>query len=424
MGSPRHFSIWLAPGGHSAVASIRPGVLGADRYAILRSISSTAAKPAPAATPSISQSHTSRRRILPGAASARTARGASLHSSSATPATTMVAAGVFALTPAAATSRRDSRPTAPAHGIEAAKTPEISRHETDLVRAIQNQANTTHMVPSHAPRLMRSVSLTIRATRITGKDAHTTTAWIRRSTTRARQDRRRAPRRSHHSRSAFRGEPAGSPAPARSAGPGPPAPGPPYPPAPEFPPTPGTGTTPYPPAPGYPLASGTGTTPYPPGALTRGGAPAGRAAPGGGTTRGAPAGAAESGAPGGGVGSGGSGRTAARGAPGAPGALDRGAGPGAPAGGTTRGAPAGGTTRGAPAPAGGTTRGAPAGGAESGALGRNAGRGAPAGGTTRGAPAGGAGRGAPAGGIEPGRLSGGAGLEAVGPDGGPCDAAP
>ena len=290
MGSPRHFSIWLAPGGHSAVASIRPGVLGADRYAILRSISSTAAKPAPAATPSISQSHTSRRRILPGAASARTATGASLHSSSATPATTMVAAGVFALTPAAATSRRDSRPTAPAHGIEAAKTPEISRHETDLVRAIQNQTNTTHMVPNHAPRLMRSVSLTIRATRITGKDAHTTTAWIRRSTTRARQDRRRTPRRSHHSRSAFRGEPAGSPAPARSAGPGPLAPGPPYPPAPE-----------WPPAPGYPLASETGTTPYPPGALTRGGAPAGRAAPGGGTTRGAPAGPAEFGAPGGGA---------------------------------------------------------------------------------------------------------------------------
>lgn len=176
MGSSRHSTILLGSRGHIAVASVIPGVVGSDRYTNRRSPSSTAAKPAPAATPRTSQSHTSRRRTLPGASRARITRGASLHTSSTAPATTIAAAGAVVVTLAAATTRRDSHPTTPAHGIATAKTPETSRHETVLVRAIQNQANTTHTVPSHAARLTRSASLTTSAISTTGKAAQTAIA--------------------------------------------------------------------------------------------------------------------------------------------------------------------------------------------------------------------------------------------------------
>ena len=144
--------------------------------------------------------------------------------------------------------RSDSQPIAPAHGIEMAKTRETSPQETVLVRAIQNQAITTHMHPSHAPRLARSVLLSSAAATTIGRHAHTAIACILRSTFSRREAINLDVRCSHHSRSPSAGSPGCSSGDSGgSYPPGPPRPGPPAPTALEG----GEGrTVPYPPGPG------------------------------------------------------------------------------------------------------------------------------------------------------------------------------
>lgn len=157
-------------------------------------------KPAPAATPSTSQSCTSRRRVRPGAISASAHSGANLPSSSTTGATTICAAASLTTAPAAAVRWKESRATAPAHGIESANTPDTWAQDTVLARAIQNQHTMTHRQPIHAPRIVRVTGEIARAAPSTARLAQVMHARIRSSAVRHR-DRAARPRSlSHHSR--------------------------------------------------------------------------------------------------------------------------------------------------------------------------------------------------------------------------------
>ena len=77
--------------------------------------------------------------------------GASLVSSSTTPAITTCEAVWLTGTLAAAATWKENHPTAPAHGMDRAKTLETMPQETVLPRASQKQTATIHKQPTQAP---------------------------------------------------------------------------------------------------------------------------------------------------------------------------------------------------------------------------------------------------------------------------------
>ena len=164
-----------------------------------RVTSSTTSKAAPVATPRTIQSLTRKRRTRPGATKVRTANGVSLRTSSTREATTMDAAVLDGLTPAALQTHRLAVAISSAKGIPVANTPEVSAQETVLARARVNQHTTSHKHPIQAPSAVRTVGETATATRTTSSANQEATARTRRSTRKMRDLDVRSRNRSHHS---------------------------------------------------------------------------------------------------------------------------------------------------------------------------------------------------------------------------------
>ena len=126
--------------------------------------------------------------------------GASLASSSTTPAITTCEAVWLTGTLAAAATWKESHPTAPAHGMDRAKKPEVMPQETVLPRASQKQTATIQKQPIQAPSTVRATGDTASVTATISRLTQVSTIRTRIRMRRARNCRRRPPRRSHHSR--------------------------------------------------------------------------------------------------------------------------------------------------------------------------------------------------------------------------------
>ena len=142
----------------------------------------------------------SSRRTRPGEMTATRQMGASLASSSTTPAITTCEAAWSTGTLAAAATWKEIHPTAPAHGMDKAKMPEVMPQETVLPRASQKQTATIQKQPIQAPSTVRASGDTASVTATTSRLTQVSTIRTRVRMRKARNCRRKPPRRSHHSR--------------------------------------------------------------------------------------------------------------------------------------------------------------------------------------------------------------------------------
>ena len=126
--------------------------------------------------------------------------GASLASSSTTPAITTCEAVWLTDTLAAAATWKESHPTAPAHGMDRAKKPEVMPQETVLPRASQKQTATIQKQPIQAPSTARATGDTASVTATISRLTQVSTIRTRIRMRKARNCRKKPPRRSHHSR--------------------------------------------------------------------------------------------------------------------------------------------------------------------------------------------------------------------------------
>ena len=126
--------------------------------------------------------------------------GASLASSSTTPAITTCEAAWSTGTLAAAATWKESHPTAPAHGMDMAKMPEVMPQETVLPRASQKQTATIQKQPIQAPSTARATGDTASVTATISRLTQVSTIRTRIRMRKARNCRKKPPRRSHHSR--------------------------------------------------------------------------------------------------------------------------------------------------------------------------------------------------------------------------------
>lgn len=121
-------------------------------------------------------------------------------SSSTTPAITTCEAVWLTGTLAAAATWKESHPTAPAHGMDRAKKPEVMPQETVLPRASQKQTATIQKQPIQAPSTVRATGDTASVTATISRLTQVSTIRTRIRMRKARNCRKKPPRRSHHSR--------------------------------------------------------------------------------------------------------------------------------------------------------------------------------------------------------------------------------
>ena len=88
----------------------------------------------------------------------------------------------------------------PAHGMDRAKMPEVMPQETVLPRASQKQTATIQKQPIQAPSTVRATGDTASVTAMISRLTQVSTIRTRIRMRRARNGRRKPPRRSHHSR--------------------------------------------------------------------------------------------------------------------------------------------------------------------------------------------------------------------------------